>query len=105
MNVVGDPDRSSEIADESAESYAQRKGIRISNTSLRFNRRDSMPKATRGLTKAALQDRIEELEEENSDLREENEALGDKLDSIAELVSEEEPEEEEEEDLGEEDED
>ena len=28
-DVVGDPDRASEIADESVESYAERKGIRF----------------------------------------------------------------------------
>jgi hypothetical protein len=59
-DVLGDPERSAEIADESLESYADRKGFQIINPR---GGRCRMP------TKEELQDRIAELEQENEDLQ------------------------------------
>jgi hypothetical protein len=70
--VLNDPERATEIEDESLEDYAERRHIQLTNP----NRRNSnMPE-----TKADMQDRIDELEAEN-------EALRDQLDAIADIVS------------------
>jgi len=58
-DVLGDPERADEIADEDLESYAARRGIEILN-----------PKGVcRMSTKQELLDQIRELEEENEDLQ------------------------------------
>jgi hypothetical protein len=67
-DVLDDEERAEEIEDESPESYAQRKRITISNP----KRRASMT------TKADLEERVKELEEENEELQ-------DRLDQIASL--------------------
>jgi hypothetical protein len=54
-NVLDDPDRADEIADESLESYAERKGIEITNPHKRRNT------VARTKTRAELQAEIEEL--------------------------------------------
>jgi hypothetical protein len=59
-DVLGDPERSAEIADESLETYADRKRFQIINP--RGGR-------CRMRTKDELQDRIAELEQENEDLQ------------------------------------
>jgi len=74
-DVLGDPDRADEIADESLEDYAQRRKIQITNPSTRKN-------AIMATTKSKA-----ELEAENADLRDENEELQSQLDSIADIVA------------------
>ena len=88
-DVLGDPDRAEEIADEGLEDYAERRKIQITNPSKR--RTAIMP---RSKTKA-------DLEAEISDLQDENQELQDQLDAIADIVA---PEEEEDEENGEGDE-
>jgi hypothetical protein len=82
-DVLGDPDRADEIADESLEDYAQRRKVQITNPSKRKN-------AIMATTKSKA-----ELEAENADLRDENEELQSQLDSIADIVA---PEDDEEDD-------
>jgi len=74
-DVLGDPDRAEEIEEETIEDYAERRKIKLSNSSKRRN--GIMP---RGKTKA-------ELEAEISDLREENQELQDQLEAIADIVT------------------
>ncbi|HEV2388837.1 MAG TPA: hypothetical protein VGS20_16460 [Candidatus Acidoferrales bacterium] len=83
-NVLDDPDRADEIADESLESYAERRHVKL------VNPRCKTPMSS----KAELAQRIRELEEENDNLR-------DKPDQVADIVAP--PEEEDEEDRGEDD--
>jgi hypothetical protein len=73
-NVLGDSDRADEIADESLESYAERKGIEITNP---HKRRITV---ARTRTRAELEAEIEELQQENEDLQEQ-------LDAVADIVS------------------
>jgi hypothetical protein len=89
-DVLEDPDRAEEIADESLEDYAARRKITITNP---FGRTKTMA------TKRELEEQIRELEQENSGLQ-------DQLDAIADIVSDsEEEEDEEQEDEEDEDED
>ena len=74
-DVLGDPDRADEIADESLEDYAERRKIQITNPSKRKN-------AIMATTKSKA-----ELEAENADLRDENQDLQDQLDAIADIVA------------------
>jgi hypothetical protein len=76
-NVLDDPDRADEIADESVEDYAARKGIEIVSNPSGRQRRKLVAKTP---TRQELEDRIEELEEENQGLQ-------DQLDSIADIVA------------------
>src|SRR5439155_480047 len=62
-NVLGDPDRADEIEDESPESYAERKGIEITNPHIRRKT------VARIRTKAELEAEIEELQQENQELQ------------------------------------
>ena len=78
-DVLGDPGRAEEIAEESLEDYAARRKITITNPS---NRRNAM---SRGKAKA-------ELEAEIADLQEENQELQDQLDAIADIVGDEQDE-------------
>ena len=74
-DVLADPDRADEIADERLEDYAQRRKIELINP----HRRTTVIMAeTR--TRA-------ELEAEVADLREENQELRDQLDAVADIVS------------------
>jgi hypothetical protein len=93
-DVLGDPDRADEIADESVEDYAARKGIEIANPTAR-KRRSIMARTTK--SKAELEQEIEDLQQENEELR-------DQLDAVADIVSPGEDEDEDE-DADEEDED
>lgn len=81
-DVLHDPDRAEEIAEESLEDYAKRRKITITNRGRRM---------TIMATKRELEAHIQELEEENQELQ-------DQLDAIADIVSPEEEEEEDEED-------
>jgi hypothetical protein len=72
-DVLADPDRAEEIADESLEDYAERRKIKLINPQ---RRRVIMSKPR---TKA-------ELEAEVSDLQNENQELQDQLDAIADIV-------------------
>jgi hypothetical protein len=74
-DVLGDPDRADEIADESLEDYAQRRKIQITNPSKRRN-------AIMATTKSKA-----DLQAEIADLKEENEELQDQLDTIADIVA------------------
>jgi hypothetical protein len=74
-DVLDDPDRADEIADESLEDYAERRGIQITNPSKRR-------KAIMATTKSKA-----ELEAEIDDLRDENAELQDQLDTIADIVA------------------
>jgi len=71
-DVLDDDDRADEIADESAEDYADRKRIRI--LANQYQRKNPMPN-----TKADLEARIEELESQNEELRDKLEAIGEVL--------------------------
>ena len=86
-DVLGDPDRAEEIAEEPLEHYAERRKIQITNPSKRRN----------GImaTKQELEDRVGELEQENADLQ-------DQLDAIADIVA---PEDENDQDAGDDDDD
>jgi hypothetical protein len=86
-DVLHDPDRAEEIADESLESYAERRGFTITNP-----RRENRNMAT----KRELEQQVQELEEENQELQ-------DQLDAIADIVSAD--EEEDEDETGEDDDD
>lgn len=74
-DVLGDPDRADEIADESLEDYAQRRKIQITNPTKRKS-------AIMATTKSKA-----ELEAENADLRDENQKLQDQLDAVADIVA------------------
>jgi len=80
-DVLGDPDRAEEIAEESLESYAERRKIQVINPNTR--RKGSMA------TKRELETQIRELENENEELQ-------DQLDAVADIVSPEEDEDDEE---------
>lgn len=82
-NVLDDPDRADEIADEDLEDYAARRKIVVSNPTNR--RRAKMP---RRLSREELEDRVAELETENEELQ-------GQLEEIADIVS---PEEDEDQD-------
>jgi hypothetical protein len=73
-NVLGDDDRADEIADESVESYADRKHYPISNP----RRLTTMANASQ--SKQDLLDQIDQLEQENQDLQ-------DALSAIADIVA------------------
>jgi hypothetical protein len=94
-DVLGDADRAEEIEEESLEDYADRRHIKLTNTSKR--RKAIM---ARGRTKA-------DLEQEISDLQEENQELQDQLEAIADIVApgDDETEEEDELEEGEEEDD
>jgi hypothetical protein len=94
-NVLGDPDRADEIDAESVEGYAQRKGLKISNST---RRNTSMAKANETRSNAELLDTI-------ADLKEENDALQDKLDVISDLASIDEDEDDEDDVNGDDDDD
>ena len=66
-DVLGDPDRAEEIADESLESYAQRKRIEIANP---YTRRTTMARV-RTKSKAEVEAELEDLKAENQELQEE----------------------------------
>jgi hypothetical protein len=72
-DVLGDSDRADEIADESLDDYAERRKIQLTNRGKRRNA--SMA------TKQELLDQIADLEEENQTLQ-------DRIDAVADLVSE-----------------
>ena len=74
-DVLGDPDRAEEIADESLEDYAERRKIQITNPSRRRN-------AIMATNKSKA-----ELEAEIDDLKDENAELQDQLDTIADIVA------------------
>jgi hypothetical protein len=84
-DVLDDPDRADEIADEDLEEYAERRGIQITNPS---RRRDAIMATTK--SKAELEAEIDDLKDENAELQ-------DTLDAIADIVS---PADEEEDDDG-----
>jgi hypothetical protein len=76
QNVLQDDEKADELASLSPEEYAERKRIQIITPNpTERNRPTTMPKPTR----ADLEARVQELEEENSDLNE-------RLDAIADLV-------------------
>jgi ABC-type phosphate transport system auxiliary subunit len=80
-DVRDDPERAAEIEDESLEDYAERKKIQIQIQN---------PRRIRYMaSKRELEERIQELEDENDD-------LNDRLDQVADLAGVEEEEEEEE---------
>jgi hypothetical protein len=84
-NVLDDPDRAQEIAEESLEDYAERRHIELTNSSKRRN-----ASMARGKTKADLEQEIADLQDENSELQ-------DRLDAVADLVSPDDDEEDEDE--------
>lgn len=71
-DVLGDQDRAEEIEGESLDDYAARRKIQITNPS---KRRDAIM-----ATKQELEDRIDELEQENQELQ-------DQLDAVADIVT------------------
>ncbi len=90
-DVLDDPERAEEIAEESLESYAERRGFEISNP-----RRTYMAK--RRKTVAELEVEIADLQEQVEDLEGENESLQDQLDQIGDIVAGEEEDETEDDD-------
>jgi hypothetical protein len=74
-DVLGDPERADEIEAESLEDYAERRRVTLFNSSERKNGIMAHSK-----TKAQLEDRIDELEQENQDLQ-------DQLDAVADIVA------------------
>jgi len=90
-DVLGDPERASEIADESVDDYADRRHMQLSNP----GRMHTVPRKTVDEYRAEiaeLKDEVRELEDENEDLQEQ-------LDQISEIVA---PEDEADEDEDEE---
>ena len=87
-DVLGDPDRAEEIADEDLEHYAGRRKITLVNPSIR--RKGIM--ATK-----------RELEEQIRDLEDENQALQDQLDAIADIVTNEDASDDEDDDSADDD--
>jgi len=86
-DVLDDPDRAGEIADERLEDYAQRRRFEITNP----RRRAIMPRKTIEDYRAEVAD----LKEQIGELEEENEGLQEQLDGISEILSPEEEDEEE----------
>jgi hypothetical protein len=91
--VLGDSDRADEIADESVEDYAARKGIEISANPSGQKRRKPVGNIP---SREELRERIAELEDENQELQ-------DRLDSIADIVGAEDEDEDDSEDGDDED--
>jgi len=89
-DVLDDPDRADEIEDESIDDYAKRRKFQIINPGRRKNVMAN---------KQELEERINELEEENEQLQS---RLDEILDIVAPSEEEDEGEEGEDEDLGEE---
>ena len=85
-DILGDPDRADEIEAESLEDYAERRKVKLTNS---FKRRTAI--MARGKTKAELEDRIGELEQENQELQ-------DQLDAVADIVAPADDDEDEEDD-------
>ena len=88
-DVLGDPDRAEEIEDESLDSYADRRKIRLTNPQRMKSRvirevEDYMPK---GETKAELLEKIQELEEENKELNDQLDEVTDKLEDVLDVVA------------------
>jgi predicted RNase H-like nuclease (RuvC/YqgF family) len=93
-DVAGDPDRASEIEDESLDDYAARRHMQLSNPPHRSERRHTMPRKTVEDYRAELADlkaEVEELEDENEDLQE-------RLDKISDLTAGDNEEDEDEDD-------
>jgi len=82
-DVLGDPERAGEIADERLDDYAERRKIQIANPAKR-----RMAIMARGKTKAQLEAEIEELQAENQELQ-------DQLDAVADIVNPDEDDDEE----------
>jgi hypothetical protein len=74
-DVLGDPERADEIEAESLEDYAERRKVKLLNS---YERRNGI--MARSSTKAQLEDRIDELEQENEELQ-------DQLDAVADIVA------------------
>jgi len=86
-DVVGDPGRADQIADESIESYARRRDFEIvSNPKGRFTM------AAPRKTIQDYKDEIADLKDENADLQQENEDLAADLDAIQDILQPEEDE-------------
>ena len=83
-DVLDDPDRADEIADESLEDYAERRKFEITNPT----RRADMPRKSI----EDYRDEVADLKAQLADVEEENEALQEQLDSISEILSPEEDE-------------
>ena len=86
-DVLDDSDRAEEIAEESVDDYAARKGIDIV----------SNPRAGKRRVMARAKTRAE-LEQEIEDLQQENEELQEQLERVAEIVAPAEEDEEDEDD-------
>jgi len=94
-NVLGDPDRATEIEDLSLDEWLVETGRRIDNPNRKTRRSNNM--ASRK-TPAEYAAEIRALKEERNTLAEENDQLNELLDEIQGLAEPEEDEEEEEED-------
>lgn len=70
LNVLRDEDLADDIADESLEDWIERKGITIKNP-----QKENKPMATRQPSKADLENKIAELEEELSEYKEREEQM------------------------------
>lgn len=88
-DVLGDSDRAEEIEEESLDSYAERRKIKLTNPQREKSRvirelEDDMPK---GETKAELLERIQELEQENQEMADQLDEVTDKLEGILHVVA------------------
>lgn len=93
-DVLGNPDRADEIEAESLEDYAERRTVKLINSSNRS--KAIMPRTTK--TKA-------DLEAEIADLQEENQELQGQLDAVADIVAPVDEDEDEDDDNGDDDDD
>jgi lipoate-protein ligase A len=88
-DVVGDPERADEIADESLESYAERRGFEFEIANPRSD------KVARRKSVADLEEELANLTDEFNELVDVNEALESQLSEIGAILGVEEVEEEE----------
>ena len=88
-DVVGDAARADEIADESLEDYAGRRGFEILNP----RRRATMPRKT----VEDYREEVADLKDQLAEVEEENESLQSQLDQIADIAAGEEEGEDDEE--------
>lgn len=86
--VLDDDERADDLADESLEDWADRKGVRIANPRrVSPHILERSVTVAKGQSKADLQDRIKELEDENADLNQQLDDVTDKVEDLLDLVA------------------
>jgi len=94
-DVLGDEDRAEEIADESLDEYAERKGFEVIENPHQHHPRKDHIVSIQTMTKVELFERVQELEAELED-------ANDRLSSIGEIASGQDDDEDDDEEEGEE---